>query len=247
MASETFDLDNIRSIIYNRLPETMRDNSRALKVIDVLLKNNSNELFEEEEAITLFVDKFFTGMTTIELSDVTTPEYAYACKYVSYKMLGMTPKMAFELTYPSKASLAATRHQGDAYDVYMHRRGLMFEKSVLVVKVMDFSSIPIYVANAPLVQQSIDKLQKLMNGAMSEKIQMESAIALLKELKKPESLLVKHEHKVEVDTDSILDKFKKANQLIAATTGKALSDGDTSITDVDVIFKEQVSHNMNED
>lgn len=236
---------SIRKMIHNRLPEVMRNSTDVLTAIDLLFRDNDDSIVDSEGSIGLFVDKFLLGITTIGIEDIGTRDYAYACKFVSYRLMGLTESMSYELVFPHKAMLVAGRFQDKEYDTHILRRARAFGRLAIVAKVTEVSSVTAHVTYAPVLDAAVNKLVFLMDNG-SQKIQLDAATALLKELKTPESLIVKHEHTIELDTDSALDKFRKANSMLAATTAKMLENTDTTITDVDIVFKKEVSDNTYE-
>lgn len=233
----------LREAIFKRLPEGANTNGQLLKAIDVLLKDNENSLYDEEETVTLFIEKFFSGMSTLDISEMNA-KYAYACKFVSYRLLGLNEGTAYELTYPDKASEASVKYASPrAYKSSIQRRGRMVSKDAMVIKVMSFNSVPLHVANSPLVQCAIDKLEYLVNHSKDEKIQLGACQTILQELRKPTTLEV--EHTINEETIlSTLDSFKQMNKELATTSSRLIADGKLTLIEVDNQFKAQISHKV---
>lgn len=234
----------LREAIVKRLPEGFEEDSELLKAIDKLITGNDNDYFDEEETITLFIEKFFAGMSVLDKSEISSIKYAYACKFVSYRMMGVNEARSFELTYPDRAAEASVKYDKDAYFKSMSRRGRMMSKDSMVIKVMDFASVPIHVTNAPLVQAALDKLEYLMNNSYDDKVQLGAAQTILQEVRKPEALEI--EHKVTGDEELIttLDSFRQLNAELSARSSKMIGDGKITLSQVDNKFKKQIAHKV---
>lgn len=117
-------------------------------------------------------------------------DYINAVKYVSYKSMRKTNIAAFVATFPDRyASYKANGTSDKDIASYI----TAYNKNKLVNKIYDQSLIPTHILNADIHQKAINHLADLMLNARSEKVQADSANALLTHLKRPET------QKIELD------------------------------------------------
>jgi len=235
-----FTEDKIREIIYNRLPDSIKNNSGIIDTVLALIEDNNNSEVDKEELTYLFIDKFFMSLEYFDTNEIATSDYAYACKFSSYLLLGYDVGQAYEFTFPKKAEILLNKGS-EEYGKRLAHSGKVYANRAMVSKITDIALVPIYVTNAPILQESIDMLVHLMrSNKTNDYLRKDCAVALLKELKQPEILHTKQEIEVKIDTDNLLEQFKRANAEIATTGVKAIESKELNITDVDAIFKNTV-------
>ena len=109
-------------------------------------------------------------------------EYLNAVTYVSYKIMGNTNEEAYSKTFPQRyATLIAKQTTKKDIASYVHA----YNKGKLVNMVLEQTLVPSWVLNQDIHQRAINRLADLMQNAASEKVQAESAAALLTHLGKP--------------------------------------------------------------
>lgn len=232
------DIANMREYLINRVPESLRANSRVLNSLDKLLVNNENTDLDEESSIYMFSNLFFSAIHSFDETVLGSEDYAYSCKYVGYRMLGLPMETAYEFTFPSKCNRIRLNVKGDMtrYTANVLRTAKLFEKNGIVAKVMDIALVPVYVTNAPLAQQAIDKIAHLMTHSKSERIQLDSATVLLDKIIKAEAGVP--EQTVTNTTNNILIDFREMNSRLARTTVEKMEEGNT-IRDIEAIVSKK--------
>lgn len=109
-------------------------------------------------------------------------EYLNAVTYVSYKIMGNNNEEAYSKTFPQRyARLIAENKPKKDIASYVHA----FNKGKLVNMILEATLVPSWVLNQDIHQRAINRLADLMVNAQSEKVQAESAAALLTHLGKP--------------------------------------------------------------
>jgi len=237
--------NTIKEFILDSIPKSLTTNTAVLANIDVLFIDNDYGMFDEEELLPMLADVFVMGANALDITYITNKNYGHACKYNCYRKLGINEVIAYSSVFPKRAEATAVAYQGADYGRIMLRKARLFNKLDVMIKLDDVCRTDIHVSNSHLLQSAIDKLEYLMANGLSEKVQLEASVALLKELKPPESLVVKHDVTVDIDTESILDKFKSASKVFATDSVKAITSGENHITDVEVIFRKEVACNDN--
>lgn len=150
----------------------------------------------------------------------STEEYLNAVKYVSYKLMGDTNQDAYFKTFPARhAKLIADGRTSKDISAYV----AAYAKGKLVNAIIEQSMVPVHVLNVDLHQKAINKLADLMMNANSEKVQSDSAIALVTHLAKPKDLKI--ELDVGVKDSSGLNEMKDMLQRMAQMQQKALEAG----------------------
>lgn len=109
-------------------------------------------------------------------------EYLNAVTYVSYKIMGNNNEEAYSKTFPNRyATLVAKNTSKKDIASYVSA----FNKGKLVNMILEQTLVPSWVLNQDIHQRAINRLADLMVNAVSEKVQAESAAALLAALGKP--------------------------------------------------------------
>jgi hypothetical protein len=110
-------------------------------------------------------------------------DYLHAVVYVGFKLMGMSNKRAYELTFPARMNnLIGRGATGKDISAYVSA----YAKGKLVNLLLEQSMIPTWVLNQDAYQKAINKQVSLMATANSELVQTQAANSLLTHLKKPE-------------------------------------------------------------
>lgn len=109
-------------------------------------------------------------------------EYLNAVAYVSYKIMGHSNKDAYIKTFPQRYNDLIAR---GATDKDISAYVAAYNKGKLVNLILEQTLVPSWVLNQDIYQKAINRLADLMQNAGSEKVQAESAAALLTHLGKP--------------------------------------------------------------
>jgi hypothetical protein len=110
-------------------------------------------------------------------------DYLSAVTYVSYKLMGLTNKNAYENTFPDRmAQMLLDGRDSREIAAYV----AAYSKGKLVNLLYEQSMVPVWVINQDAVQEAINTQVRLMRTATSEKVQSDAANSLLTHLKKPD-------------------------------------------------------------
>ena len=177
-------------VLHRAAPKSVR-NQITQKTVDTIntALSDSAELHIYRENILGYLEVMKTGKFKIS-------DYINAVKYCSLKLLGSTNVEAYTKTFPERYQYFL---DNDTEDRHIGGHISLYNKGVLVSKIMEQSLVPIHIINADLHQKSINHLAYLMLHAKSEKVQGDSAAKLADILKMPETL------KVELDIGIIED------------------------------------------
>lgn len=127
-------------------------------------------------------NNFISYTSVLKDGKFKTEDYLHAVTYVSYKLMGETNQDAYFKTFPQRhASLVARGVSSKDISAYVSA----YNKGKLVNLILEQTLVPSWVLNQDLHQKAINHLAHLMLNANSEKVQSDSATALLTHLAKP--------------------------------------------------------------
>lgn len=153
--------------------------------------------------------------------------YIDAIKYVSFKLAGKTNIGAFSMTFPDKMQDWAVRGV-DPKDQASYMTA--YNKSKLVMLIMEQSLVPTWVLNQDNYQKAINVQVELMLGANSEKVRSDAANSLLTHLKQPETQKV--ELNIGVKQDSVIDSLRQATEALVAQQKQSMQAGSMNAQEV---------------
>lgn len=155
------------------------------------------------------------------------PNYIDAVKYVSFKVMGDTNKLAYKKTFPVKYQNFVDSGVSDA-DISKYISA--YNKSKLVNLILAQTIVPLHVLNMDKEQEAINHLAYLMKNAKSEKVQADSANSLLVHLKRPE--VQKVELDIGVKDSNVIADLKQTTMELAAQQKRMLDLGIHNAKDV---------------
>ena len=146
-----------------------------------------NQIIDDPDFGMNYRDNFMSYARVIEEGRFSIQEYMNAIVYCSHRHLGDNCAEAYKRTFPTKvASWDARGLPESTRSKYISA----FNTSKLVKLIMEQSAVPFYLLNQDVAQQAINRLAYLVFNADSEKVQCDSANALLNHLKKPEAAAI---------------------------------------------------------
>lgn len=152
--------------------------------------------------------------------------YIAAVKYVSHKLLGATNIEAYSKTFPDRFQRlideGATNKTISSY-------ATAYNKTQLVVKILEQTLVPTHVLNADLHQKAVNVLAELMISANSEKVRSDSASSLLTHLKPPETTKV--EMDINVKQDKSIDDLRATTLELVNKQREMIQSGQMSVGD----------------
>ena len=154
-------------------------------------------------------------------------DYLNAVKFVSYRMMGDSKKSSYVKTFPTRYS--DMRVAGKT-DKEISSFVAAYNNNKLVNGVYDIAQIPTYLLNADIHQKAVNRLADLMCNASSEKVQSDSANALLTHLKRPEAAKLTID--VEVKEPTIIKDLQAAMLQLATKQQELIEAGTVNAADI---------------
>ena len=213
---------------------------KVKKSVNQELIDKINQTLSEPEMFEAYRDNLLSYTKVMQDGRFKVTEYVNAVKYVSHKLRGDSNIDAYVKTFPAKYQSYMVRGMSSK-DISAYVAA--YNKNKLVNLIYEQTAIPVWVLNQDLKQKAINQLATLMMTAKSEKVQADSANALLTHLKTPETTKVQLD--IGVQQDDSINSLRNAVQELAAQQRDAIRAGAITAQDaahskliVDVAAKE---------
>lgn len=154
------------------------------KSINIELIDKINATLSNPEEREIYRENLLSYGSVMTQGKFKINSYLDAVRYVGFKVMGDTNIMAYTRTFPDKIQRFQTTGV-TSKDIASYVTA--YNKSKLVMLIFEQSLIPTHILNADMHQAALNKQYQLMQGAVSEKVQMEAANSLLTHLKRPET------------------------------------------------------------
>ena len=216
------------------MPDQLRRGISQTTVDRIHTLINNPDMYEE------YRDNLLSYASVMKDGRFKMEDYVNAVKYVSHKLRGDSNIDAYVKTFPAKYQSYMVRGMSSK-DISAYVAA--YNKNKLVNLIYEQTAIPVWVLNQDLKQKAINQLATLMMTAKSEKVQADSANALLTHLKTPETTKVQLD--IGVQQDDSINSLRTAVQELAAHQRDAIRAGAITAQDaahskliVDVAAKE---------
>ena len=168
-------IDVVRKILPNNLASAVTQ-----EFVDKLNVVSTNQMEAE-----IIRENFINYTGILQEGKYKTEDYLNAIKYVSFKLMGHSNEQSYVKTFPERynrlISIGTSKKDISSYVA-------AYAKNKLVNKILEQSLVPTWLLNQDLHQKAINHLAFLMENANSEKVQSDSANALLTHLAKPKEV-----------------------------------------------------------
>ena len=157
-------------------------------------------------------------------------DYANACRFVTFIMLGDLQKHAYMRTFPDRYKSFKAKQLNEKQ---ISARISMYAKGKLVQQIRENAEMPLWLANLDNMQAAVNQQVYLMKHAESERVQSDAANSVMTHLKRPEAM------KIDIETTeksgSVISEVlgaaeriiaKQLEQVEAGMTAKQIIDSD---------------------
>ena len=150
-------------------------------------------------------------------------EYLNAVKYVSFKLLNYTNRDAYAATFPDRwERMVKEGVEEKRMDAYV----AMYNKSKLVVAIYEQTIVPTYVLNAPLHQEALNVLAKMIKDpSVRGMAKVKACEAILTHTKQPE--IVKGELTIGLQENETIAELREVTEQLANTFRASIGKGNT--------------------
>ena len=137
-------------------------------------------------------------------------------KYVSYKLLGYTNIDAYAATFPERYNRLKKEGQ-QKIDAFV----AMYNKGKLVMQIYEQTIVPTYVLNAPLHQEALNELAKMIKDpCVKGMTKVKACEAILQYTKQPD--VVKGELSIDIGQQDTIAELREVTEQLADTFKKSL-------------------------
>ena len=168
-----------QEIFTSLLPPDMR------KQLTPELMQEISNVNEDVQILESYRDNIIGHTSILRGSAYTLKDYAKACRFVTYILLGESQKNAYIRTVPDRYKAFKVKKFTDKQ---ISARTSMYASGKLVTQIRESAEAPVWLVNAHVNQQAINKQAYLMEHADSERVQCDAANSIMTHLKRPEKI-----------------------------------------------------------
>lgn len=180
---------------------------------------------KDETIAEQFKENFLSYTSVLRTGKYDMEEYTNAVKYISFKLLGYTNKDAYTATFPER--YARLKRNGQNIDAFVGA----YNKTKLVNQIYEQTMVPTYVLNAPLHQEALNELAKMIRDpSVRGMAKVKACEAILANTKPPE--VTKAEIRIGVDQQETISELREVTEGLAAVLQKSIESGSKSLQEI---------------
>ena len=217
-----------QDIFTGLLPPAMR------KQLTPELMKEISSIKGDVQILESYRDNIIGHTSILKGSSYTLRDYAKACKFNTFIIMGESQKNAYIRTFPDRYKEFKDKNFTDKQ---ISARTSMYAKGKLVTSIREQAEMPLWLANIDNMQRAVNKQVYLMDHAESERVQCDAANSVMTHLKRPEKIQLEVE--TSEKTNSVIGEVLGAAERIIAKQMEQLANGmtakqliDSDITDV---------------
>ena len=173
-----------------------------------------------------FKENFITYLNVLSKGKYKMEDYISAVKYVSYKLLGYTNIDAYAATFPERFNRLKQEGQ-QKIDAFVS----MYNKGKLVMQIYEQTIVPTYVLNAPLHQEALNELAKMIKDpSVRGMTKVKACEAILQHTKQPD--IVKGELTIGIEQQDTISELRDVVEQLAEVNRLSIAKNIKSIKEV---------------
>lgn len=173
-----------------------------------------------------FKDNFITYLSVLQTGKYKMNDYINAIKYVSFKLLNYSNIDAYAATFPERYQRLKEEGQ-EQIDAYCS----MYNKTKLVTQIYEQTIVPSYVLNAPLYQNTLVELARMIQDpSVRGMTKVKACEVLLQHTKAPE--IIKSELTIGIDQQSTIADLREVVEGLAEIQRKQIETGHRSVKEI---------------
>lgn len=188
----------------------------------------------DKDVADTFKENFITYLNVLSTGRYKMEDYINAVKYVTFKLLGYSNINAYAATFPDR--YARLKKEGQTQiDAFVS----MYNKNKLVMQIYEQTIVPSYVLNAPLHQEALNELAKMIKDpSIRGMTKVKACEAILQNTKQPEiikgELTIGMEQQDTIsDLRDVVEQLAEVNRLSIAKKVKSIKEvAEAKIIDV---------------
>lgn len=195
--------------------------------LDKLEASAGNSLIAEQ-----FKENFITYANVLSSGKYKMDDYINAVKYVSHKLLGKSNIDAYAATFPERYQRLKDEGQTNI-DAFCS----MYNKNKLVMAIYEQTVVPTHVLNAPLHQEALSELAKMMKDpSVKGLVKVKACEAILAYTKPPD--IIDHKLTIGVEQQETIADLRAVTEELADMFRMTVEKGHKSlreVTEADII------------
>ena len=189
--------------------------------LDKIEASIQNSLIAEE-----FKNNFITYLNVLSTGKYKMEDYISAVKYVSFKLLGYSNVDAYAATFPDRYERLKREGQEQ-----IEAFASMYNKNKLVMQIYEQTIVPTYVLNAPLHQEALNELAKMIKDpSVRGMTKVKACEAILQHTKQPE--IVKGELTIGIEQQDTISELRDVVEQLAEVNRLSIARNVKSIKEV---------------
>lgn len=189
--------------------------------LDKIEASVQNSLIAEE-----FKNNFITYLNVLSTGKYKMEDYVSAVKYVSFKLLGYSNVDAYAATFPDRYERLKREGQEQ-----IEAFASMYNKNKLVMQIYEQTIVPTYVLNAPLHQEALNELAKMIKDpSVRGMTKVKACEAILQHTKQPE--IVKGELTIGIEQQDTISELRDVVEQLAEVNRLSIARNVKSIKEV---------------
>ena len=178
--------------------------------LDKIEASVQNSVIAEE-----FKNNFITYLNVLSTGKYKMEDYISAIKYVSFKLLNYSNVDAYAATFPERFN--RLKKEGQQVEAFAS----MYNKNKLVMQIYEQTIVPSYVLNAPLHQEALNELAKMIKDPYVKGMtKVKACEAILQYTKQPD--VVKGELSIDIGQQDTIAELREVTEQLADTFKKSL-------------------------
>ena len=167
-------------------------------------------------------------MTVLRDGSHRIKDYINAVKFCSYRLSGVGVHKSYSLTFPERQAKLDAEGAPAKYQTSISTQ---YNKTKLVVLILQQAAIPFHLMNMDTYQEAINAQAKLMREANSELVRTQAANSILTHLKAPEKA------KIEIDMNvsggsNAMDELREITQQLREEQLKSIISGTSNAKEI---------------
>lgn len=165
--------------VRNKVPKNLK------KSVTDDLVNRLNQAIQDPHLAEEMKENFFSYINVLQGGVYKIADYVNAVVYVSFKLMGLSNRDAWERTFPDRlANLQAAGRSERYIDMNVN----LYHKNKLVNKIMEQSLVPFWVLNQDARQKAVNTCVQIMEGSRNDLARVKAADTLLNYLQEPKEM-----------------------------------------------------------
>ena len=179
----------------------------------------------DSEIAEQFKENFVSYINVLKGGKYSMDDYINAIKYISFKLLGYTNKDAYISTFPDRYARLVKNNQN--VDCFVQA----YNKGKIVNQIYEQTMVPTYILNAPLHQEALSELAKMIRDpGVRGMTKVKACEAILNYTKPPE--VAKAEIKIDMEQQETISELREVTEGLAAVLQQSIKEGAQSLKEV---------------